>query len=328
MKAALVRSGLPARIRRAPTLPISVALLIALYIVGVMEIEGFGGGPTIKSVLLLSTFLGLAAAGQTLVIIVGGIDLSIPFIVGAANVCVAELSGKGVPFGLACAIVLLGAAAIGVLNAQISVRCKVHPLLITLGVGTALLGLAEWWTKGLPVGGAPSWLSSFVSIGGKVGPIGVAPVVVLWIAITALMIMLLRRTIFGRRAYALGTAPEAARLALIEPARVWSGAFALSAVLAAAAGILELGFTGSADASIGTPYLFLSVGAVVIGGTAIGGGIGGYAGTVVGTLTLTLLSTVFVGLGLSEAVQQTVLGAAIVLLVAAYGRGVHVRNRI
>jgi ribose transport system permease protein len=316
------------RLRRAPALPISVVLMLIIYAVGVAEIDGFGGSSTIRAVLLLSTFLGLAAAGQTLVVLIGGIDLSIPYIVGAANVAVAQLSGKGMSFVLACVIVIAGAGCVGALNAAISVRCKVHPLLITLGVGTVLLGLVQFWTKGLPVGGAPSWLSSFVSIGASTGPVGVAPVVVLWLAVAIGFSFVLGRTVFGRRVYALGSAPEAAELALIRPLQIWMTVFAISGVLAALAGILQLGFTGSADATVGNSYLFLSVGAVVIGGTAVGGGTGGYAGTIIGALTLTLLTTVFAGLGLGDALQQSVLGAAIIVLVAAYGRGTHVRTRI
>jgi ribose transport system permease protein len=316
------------RLRRSPAMPTSIVLLIVIYAVGVAEIEGFGGSATIRAVLLLSTFLGFAAAGQTVVVLVGGLDLSIPFVVDATNVAVAQLSGHGMPFGIACLIVIAAAALLGALNACISVRCGVHPLLVTLGAGTALLGLVQFWTKGLPVGGPPNWLTSFVSIGAKTGPIGVAPVVVLWAVFIVVLLFVLRRTVFGRRIYALGSAPEAAELALIRPLRVWAGAFALSGVLAAVTGILQLGFSGSADATVGDPYLFLSVGAVVVGGTAIGGGKGGYGGTVIGVLTLTLLTTVFAGLGLSDAMQQAVLGAAIVVLVATYGRRDHVRTRI
>lgn len=316
------------RLRRSPAIPVSLALLAVVYLVGVFTIKGFGGEPTVKAILLLSTFLGLAAAGQTIVVIAGGIDLSIPFIVGAANVAVAQLSGEGMPFVVACLVVLVGAGLIGALNALISERCDVHPLLVTLGVGTATLGMVQWWTKGLPSGGAPHWLSNFVSIGSTVGPFPFAPAVLLWAALAVAIVLGLRWTVFGRRAYALGNAPEAARLALISKLGVWTRAFMISAVLAAAAGILELGFTGTALASVGNEFLFLSVGAVVIGGTAITGGVGGYTGTVIGVLTLTTLTTVFVGLGLDRSLQEAVLGGAILFLVAAYGREPHVRNRI
>lgn len=321
-------TALAHRIRRSPALPISFLLLIAIYVVGVVGVSGFGGSATIKAVLLLATFLGLAAAGQTIVVIIGGIDLSIPFVVGAANVAVAQLYGNGMPFALACLIAIAGAALLGAVNAALSVRCRVHPLLITLGTGTALLGAVQLWTKGMSTGAVPGWLSKFVSIGATVGPLPFAPVVLLWIVVAILVVFVLRGTVFGRQAYALGSAPRAAELALVRPMRVWVTAFALSAALAAVAGILQLGFTGSAYADVGSPYLFLSIGAVVIGGTAITGGTGGYAGTIVGALTLTLLTTVFVGFGLSDAVQQAVLGAVIVVLVALYGREAHVRTRI
>lgn len=321
-------SSLARKLRESPALPISIALLIAIYIVGVFTVDGFGGSATIKAVLLLGTFLGFAAVGQTLVIVIGGIDLSIPFVVGAANVAVAQLYGNGMSFVLACLIAIAGAALLGALNAAVSVLCRVHPLLITLGSGTALLGIVQWWTKGLSAGSVPNWLTSFVSIGSSVGPLPFAPVVLLWAVMAVLVIALMRRTAFGRRAYALGSAPVAAELALVRPLRIWIAVFSLSAVFAALAGILQLGFTGSALASVGQPYLFLSIGAVVIGGTAITGGNGGYGGTIVGALTLTLLTTVFIGLGLEDAMQQAVLGAVIVVLVAAYGRESHVRTRI
>lgn len=321
-------STIARRWRESPALPVSIMLLIAIYIVGVITVDGFGGSATIKAVLLLASFLGFAAIGQTIVIIIGGIDLSIPFVVGAANVAVAQLYGNGMPFGLACLIAVAVAAIFGAANAAVSVLCRVHPLLVTLGSGTAVLGLVQWWTKGLSSGSVPNWLSNFVSIGGKTGPLPFAPVVLLWLVVSVFVVLLMRRTTFGRQAYALGSAPAAAELALVRPLSVWIRAFALSAGFAAVAGILQLGFTGSAFADVGTPYLFLSIGAVVIGGTAITGGSGGYGGTIVGTLTLTLLTTVFVGLGLGDALQQAVLGAVIVALVAAYGREPHVRSRI
>src|ERR1700678_3857041 len=110
------------RLRRSPAMPTSIVLLIIIYAVGVAEIEGFGGSSTIRPVLLLSTFLGFAAAGQTVVVLVGGLDLSIAFVVDAANVVVAQLSGHGMPFGIACLIVIAAAALLGALNACISVR--------------------------------------------------------------------------------------------------------------------------------------------------------------------------------------------------------------
>ncbi|MCU1406055.1 MAG: transporter permease [Glaciihabitans sp.] len=317
-----------AGVRRSPALVISIALLVIIFLVGKFGIPGFGGEQTIKAVLLLATFLGIAAAGQTMVIILGGIDLSIPFVVGAANVAVAKMYGDGVPFALAAGIVLVLAAVFGAVNAQISVGSNVHPLLVTLGMGTALLGAIQWWTNGLPTGGGPAWLTSFVAIGATTGPIPVAPVVVFWGVLAVLVVVLLRFTVFGRMLFAMGNSPRAAELALVRKVPVWIGAFSMSSVFAAIAGILLLGFTGTAFAGVGEKYLFLSIGAVVIGGTLITGGRGGYLGTVIGALTITLLTTVFTGFGFNASVQQVIMGLVIVVMVAVYGRDQDVRNRV
>lgn len=314
---------------RANLAPLLAAgLLVVLYVVGVIGINGFGGWNTIRAVLLLSTFLGIAAVGQTLIVLLGGVDLSIPFVIGAANVFIAKLYGDGVTFWLAVVLAVALAVVFGVTNAVLISLTDVHPLLITLGSGTALLGAVQWWTGGLPTGGVPDAMKSFVSVSASTGPIPLAPVVFLWIIIIALVLLLTRKTVFGRKLYALGTAPKAAELALVNKTAVWCGAFAVSAVLAATAGILLAGFTGSAFAGVGEKYLFLTIGAVVVGGTLVTGGRGGYLGTVIGALTLTLLVTVLVGFKVNDSVQQIVMGIVIIVMVAIYGRDQDVRERI
>lgn len=317
-----------AQARQSAALVVSALLLVAIYAVGMIGIDGFGGSNTVKAVLLLGAFLGIAAAGQTLVVILGGIDLSIPFVVGAANVLAAKLYGDGLPFVLVLAVTLGSAALFGAVNALIAVTSDVHPLLVTLGTGTALLGAVQWWTDGLPTGSGPEWLSSFVAVRGDTFGVPVPPVVLFWLALAVVMIVLLRYSIYGRRLYAMGSSPRAAELALVRKAPLWITSFALSAVFAATAGILQLGFTGTAFAGVGQRYLFLSVGAVVIGGTLITGGKGGYLGTVIGALTITLLTLVLTGFGYNASVQQIIMGLVIVALVAVYGRDPDVRYRI
>ena len=177
-------------------------------------------------------------------------------------------------------------------------------------------------------GSSPGWLTDFVSSGGTTGPIPLPSVVVLWAVVAVVLIVVMRLTVFGRQVYALGANPVAARLALVRPTLVWASAFSLSALFAALAGILLLGFTGSVYADVGAPYLFASVGAVVIGGTSLRGGAGGYPQTVVGAVITTELTTVLVGVGLSQAMLETILGALIIAVVAVYGRESSVRSRI
>ncbi len=321
-------SNLLGRIRQAPGLLVSFVLMLTIFTVGKLGIDGFGGTQTIKAVFLLGAFLGIASVGQTLVILLGGIDLSIPFVVGGANVFVARLYGEGTSFVIAVAIAILIALIFGSLNAIIAVKNNIHPLLVTLGTGTALLGVVQLWTGGLPTGGAPHWLSRFVAIGEDTFSIPIPPLIFLWLLLSVVVIVLTRMTTFGHKLFASGNAPVAAELSLVKRLPVWIGAFGISSVFSAIAGILLLGFTGTAYADVGQRYLFLSVGAVVIGGTLVTGGKGGYLGTVIGSLTLTLLTAVFSGFGFSNSLQQVIMGMVVIAMASIYGRDADVRNRV
>lgn len=306
----------------------AMALAIAIFLLGGILIRGFGSLFSIRSMLTLAAFLGIAAVGQTLVTLIGGIDLSIPFMIGFANVVAAKLNGDGIPFGIVVLIVLAIAGLVGAFNGIMSSRLNIHPLIVTLGVGNIIQGAVSLWTKGFPTGSAPEYINHFVSIGATTGPIPLPPLVLFWLVLAVVMIFVLQRTVFGRQLYALGSNPEAARLALVRPVRMWAVAFALSGIFAAVGGIFLLGFTGSAFARVGEPYLFQSIAAVVIGGTSLTGGRGGYTGTLIGAIVLIELTTVLIGLGLSQSLVQAALGLVIIILVSVYGRERHIRNQI
>ncbi len=309
--------------------PLATLLLaLVVHLVGMLLIKGFGTTFGIRAMLVLAALLAIASIGQTLVILLGGIDLSIPFVIGFANVAAAQLYGQGVPFAIVLPGVILAAMLVGAFNGALSSILAIHPLIVTLGTGTTLQGAVQLWTRGFPTGGAPAWVQKFVSIGGTIGPFPF-PWLIPFTGVLALaVVLLLSRTVYGRRLYALGSNPRAARLALVDPVRMWSVTFALSAGFAALAGILLLGFSGSAYAAVGAPYLFQTIAAVVIGGTALVGGRGGYLGTLAGALFLIELTTVLVGLGLQPPLVQATLGVLIVALVAVYGRETRVRELI
>jgi ribose transport system permease protein len=307
---------------------IAVVLIFALFAFASWRIDGLASQYGINSILVLASLLGVAAIGQTLAVILGGIDLSIPFMIGFADVVAAELTQHGLPFWQTTLVVLVVALAIGGFNGLIASGLGIHPLIVTLGVGYLVQGAVQIWTGGTPSGTAPDWMGNVISPGVTTGPIPVAPVVLFWALLSLLIIWILRSTVFGRQLYATGSNREAARLALVRPVVIWTIAFALSAFFAAVAGLLQLGFTGSAFAGVGDPYLFLSVGAVVVGGTSLVGGLGGYAGTVAGAIILTELTTILVGFNFSGAQEQVFLGLIILLVVLLYGREVHVRMRI
>lgn len=306
------------------------AFLVALGLqaLGTVLIAGYSQPFAIRSLLVLASLLAIASVGQTLVVILGGIDLSVPFVIGFANVVAAALYGQGVSFIVACLVVAALAAAIGAANGFLSASLRVHPLILTLGVGTAVQGAVLLWTAGFPAGSAPEAVTQFVSIGARAWVLPVPWLVPATIVLFVVLLVTMARTPFGRRLYALGANPAAAPYALIGPIRMWTGAYALSALFAAAAGVLLLGFTGSAYAEVGQPYLFQSIAAVVIGGTALTGGVGGFLGTAAGALVLTEINTLLIGLGLSPAMVEAALGALIIALVSLYAREEHVRAMI
>lgn len=304
------------------------AIAIALHLIGTVLIPGYSAPFAIRAMLVLASLLAIASIGQTLVVIVGGIDLSIPFIIGFANVVAAQLYGDGMAFPLVCLVVAVGAILVGVFNGAVSASLGLHPLIVTLGTGTVVQGAVLLWTGGFPSGSAPAAVSAFVSIGGSTGPLPFPPLVPVFVVLAIVIALMLARTPFGRRLYALGSNPRAAPLALIRPVAMWAAAFAVSAFFAAVTGMLLLGFTGSAYGAVGQPYLFQTIAAVVVGGTALVGGRGSYLGTVGGALVLTELNTLLIGLGLQPATVQAALGLVIVALLSLYGREPAIRTTI
>lgn len=315
-----------ARFQGSIALPLLLG--IGLFVIGSLLIPGFASIRSVRAILVLAAFVGLASVGQTLVIVMGGIDLSIPFLVGVANVVAAKLFEAGLPDPVVLMVTVGLTASIGALNGFLSRRFRVHPLIVTLGVGTTALAAVNWWTNGFPSGSAPQWVTSFVSIGATTGPIPVPPIVLFWLGVTIAIAIMERSTAYGRRLFAMGANPRAAELALIRPLRMWVITFAISGAFAGVTGILFLGFTGKASGTVGDPLLFQSIAAVVIGGTSLIGGMGGYGRTALGAVVLILLSTLLLAQGVESSLIQAALGLLIILLVSVYGREARIRDTI
>jgi ribose transport system permease protein len=302
--------------------------VLVLTLVAATLIDGFLTWPSIRSVFTLTAILGIAAAGQTVAVTMGGIDLSIPALMTLTAVGINELTGRG--WNIAVTLCVLAAACmlIGALNGLLSTVFRAHPLIITLGVGFMVGGALLAWTQGKPEGTVPVFITKAAAAASTMGPIPLPPVVAVWAAVAVVTVTLARRTAFGRRVYAYGASPLAAQYALVRPRRIWVGVFAFSGFMAFVAGVMLAGFTGYGDLSAGDPYLFSTVAAVVLGGTSLLGGRGGYGRTIAGALMLTLAQLILVSQGVEQAMQQVALGVLIVVFVAFYGRDVHVRDRV
>ena len=310
------------------SLLIAYIMVPVLYGISVLAIPGLGSWPSFVSLLVIASFLGLASVGQTLTILLGGIDLSIPAIIGLANVLTVRWYGAGLPFAAVVVAVLVISAAIGAVNGVLSRVLRTHPLLVTLGISFVVQGCVLVYTEGETVGTVPDGLMAAVSPASGLGPIPLPPIVIIWLLLGAAVVLLEQRSILGRYLFLTGSNETAARLALVPVFPVWVTAFAVSSLFAAVAGILLAGFSGGADAGVGQPYLFQTVAAVVVGGTALVGGQGGYLRTLAGALLITEITTFLIGIGLDDRVQQIMLGVLIVALVVVYGREQHVRAQV
>lgn len=307
----------------------SALAVVALVVIGAAAVPGFLSQHDVDSILVLSSFLCIAAAGQTFVVILGGIDLSIPGTIGLGEVATTVLTSEGVPFWQIVVLLIGAGVVIGLLNGGTSSVFHVHPLIVSLGVGFIVTGGVLVWTSGgATQGSAPPVLTDMVSIGSKIGPLPVPPVVGIWAAVIVVSLVVQRRTRFGREMYALGSNAVAGRLALCRRTFTWVVAFVISAWAGEVAGILLGGFSGGANFDAGSSYLFLSIAAVVVGGTSLLGGVGGYGQTVLGSVAVILITTILVGVGVNVSLQEALLGVFIIIVVALTSREGHVRMRI
>ena len=311
-----------------------ISVLIGLFVIGSLTIPGFLTLLNMKSMLIFAAFLGLATVGQTFVALLGGLDLSIPFVIGSMNVALMSLISKGVPPWLACLVILLLGSLIGLINGILSFRLQGQALIVTLGVGFFVKGGVQilvsmgTFSAGTVFGVVPDWMQNLASMNGKTIGLPIPPVIIIWIVVSILVVIGLRLTKLGRHLYALGGSRlSSARLSISERG-YWIGAYVISGFFSALTGALLLGWSGGGYVGAGDIYLFTTIAAVVIGGTSLLGGYGGYGLSIIGVLILQIITTVLIGWGLSWEAQQFILGLLIIPMVALYARSPHIRSQI
>jgi ribose transport system permease protein len=322
------------RIKTNKSAFIGIVVLIGLFVIGSLVVEGFLSSLNIKSMLVFASFLGLACIGQTLVALLGGLDLSIPFVIGSSNIGLMYLLGLGTPPWIAVIAILLIGAGIGFINGMLSYRLQGQALILTLGVGFAVSGGTQILTSiGSAFGGnvfgvVPSWLSNIAAMNGKFFGLNFPPVIIIWIIASIILIIGLRNTTWGRNLYALGGSRTASERLSISERGYWVGMYSISGCVSALTGALLLGWSGGGFIGVGDQYLFMTIAAVVVGGTSLLGGWGGYGFTVIGVLVLQVLTSFLVGIGLEYETQQFVFGLIILPMVALYARSPHIRTQI
>ena len=264
------------------------------------------------ALLVLSTFLAILALGQGAVIVTGGLDLSVPWVIGLSGIVIAGMvQGENVGLIYALPAVFAIAAFIGLLNGLGIVALGLSPIVVTLAMNGILQGVALIYSDGTPAGFAAPMLRWLMT--GEI--FGLTPVIPLLFAFVVMGVLLLGRTPFGRRIYAIGNSEEAARLSGVRTDRVLIGVYILSAMCAALVGILLTGFSGQASLGMGDDYMLPSIAVVVVGGALITGGRGLYIGMFGGALLLTAMQTLLAGTTLPFAFRSVFFGLVILAAV-------------
>lgn len=303
----------------------AVLLAIVLFLLSGFLPNGFGSNLDVATaqalnIVRLSVFLGIIAAGQTLVIISGneGIDLSTGAVVTLTAILTYTIvNGRNEQVLPALLAVLIVGGMIGLINGAGVAFLNIAPLVMTLGMAGVVSGSILVITQGNVSGAVAPIMTQLIA-----RPVfqGIPGAILIWIVFAGLMWLLLKRTTYGRHLFAIGTNRTTARLSGVRVTATVIGTYALSGMLAGLGGFLVVGNTGVVHIRIGDPFLFPSIAAVAVGGTLLTGGKGSYFGTMAGALVLTLITSLLTTMQMPESVRRMVLGATLLVMISIYGR--------
>jgi ribose transport system permease protein len=297
---------LPRRQMRFASIWIALALLL---VVSAIVVPRSLLPNSILAIIPFAAFLAISAMGEALVLMSRGIDLSIPAVITLSSTLILGVSGGNDAELLPAVLVALAmSVAVGLLNGVLVAVFKLNPLVVTLAVGTTLMGGTIWYREGIAQESrVPPLLADWG--GGRFLELNFA----VWVAIIVgvLLTVVLRLTSPGRRFVAVGANPTAAWIAGISVGRYQVAAYASAALLYGIAGILLSAFIRNPTLDVGAPYLLAPIAAAVLGGTAITGGVGSMLAVGGAALFLTHLGQILLMMGLSTAVQFIVHGLAI-----------------
>ena len=311
---------LPKFLRKVdPAVATSFACIIALLVVGSLYSSSFLSPEYLLQQLKVASFLGVISTGMMLVILLGQIDLSVPWTVttGAMMASAAAAMGPAgvilaIPFGIVCGM------TIGLVNGIGVAYLRIPSMIVTLATNAVAQGLMVAYTGGFSPQDSASGAMRYLATGAFIP--GVPNSVIVWAIVGGVTVFVLTRTTFGRSVYAIGNRERAAYLSGVNTRRIVMIAFIAAGGLAAFGGVLLAGYASKAAQSMGDAYLLPSIAAVVLGGTSILGGRGSYLGTIAGVILITLLQSILSVMQMPEAGRQIIYGVVIVVMLLLYGR--------
>ena len=296
------------------------ALFVLVFAVFAMQTERFATSDNLFNVARQYSELAVVSVGLTMVIITGGIDISVGSVVGVSAVMVGILAGRGdVNIWLACAAGLLAGLACGAINGLVITRLRVPPIVATLAMMSAARGLAFVLTEARSISGFPD---SFIDLGQKaIGPIPIVGYVPLSVPAALVIviagIVILRRTALGRALYAVGSSEEAARLSGVNVFRVKLFAYSCTGLLCGLGGVMMTARMASSIPDAGTGFEFEAITAVVMGGSSLRGGEGNIVGTIIGVAVMGILRNGLNLVRVPSVWQGLFLGVVLILAVLA-----------
>lgn len=293
---------------RAVEIAVPYILVLIALALAVLMIPGFGSGSHLRAISASAAYIGIIAIGQTVTILLGGIDLSVAYMLNLAAVVLTALQAAEWGNGGVFLVILLG-AIIGALNGAGIAFLNISPLVMTLGMNSILQGATLLYTNGAPKGYAPDLATTL-----STDSIGIPVVVLLWLGLAIVVTVLLKTTTFGRGLYSVGSNRVASMLCALPIKPITITAYAISGASAAVGAVLLVGYSGQAYLGMGDNYLLPSIAIVVIGGTSIFGGRGSYIQTIAGALLITLAESALVTVHIGNAGKEIMYGVIILLM--------------
>ena len=303
----------------------AIILAIVLFIASGLLPNGYGSNMAVAkaqavNIVRLAVFLGVIAAGQTLVVISGfeGIDLSAGSVVTlTAILTYVIVNGENDKVLIALLVSLIVGALVGFVNGMGITFLKISPFVMTLGMSGVVTGAIIVINHG--------------NVSGKIAPImtkliarplvlGIPGAIIIWLLFGIFMWLLLERTTYGKNLFAIGVNRVTAKLSGVNVTWTNLATYALAGALAGFGGFLLVGNTGVVFINLGQPFLFPSIAAVAVGGTLLSGGKGSYWGSMAGAIVLTLITSLLTTMQMPDSVRRMVLGGTLLLLISIYGR--------
>jgi ribose transport system permease protein len=297
---------------------IAFGFIVVLLLAGSLYSSSFLSANYLLQQLQVAAFLGIIASGVMMVILLGHIDLSIPWIVTVGGMMSTAAAGwvdpaLAVPFGMLCGL------AFGLINGIGVAFLRIPSMIFTLGMNAVAQGLMVLHTGGFAPQDHATDFMHWLAVDRTL--LGIPNAVFVWLIVGLILVFILKRTPLGRYIYAIGNQEGAAYLSGVNTRAVIVACFAISGTCSALAGVLLAGYSTKGYQAMGDPYLLPAIAAVVLGGTHILGGRGSFLGTVAGVILISLLQSILSVMQMPEAGRQVIYGTVIIAMLLVYGRG-------